>query len=152
MLKQHTNKAIREQAFTYFGTQNTKRNELIIERLGKVTSLKGNLANGETVFTLHCAACHKLGKIGNSAGPNLSALGDKTPRSLLTAILNPNEAMEDRFITYSLTTNENAQFTGMITNEGANSITLMDLNGQNRQILRTKITVSYTHLRAHETG
>ena len=139
LLKQHTNKAIREQAFTYFGIQNTKRNELIIERLEKVTSLKGNSANGETVFTLHCAACHKLGKIGNSAGPNLSALGDKTPRSLLTAILNPNEAMEDRFITYSLTTNENAQFTGMITNEGANSITLMDLNGQNRQILRTKI-------------
>ena len=139
LLKQHTNQAIKEQAIKYFGTQNTKRNQLVIERLPKITKLKGNSSSGETIFTLHCAACHKLGNSGNSAGPNLSALGDKTPRSILTAILNPNEAMEDRFNVYSLTTNENSQFIGMIINEGANSITLMDLNGQKSRVLRSNI-------------
>ena len=139
LLKQHTNKTIKEQAKKYFGAQNPKRNQLIIKRLPKVTELKGNSSSGEAIFTLHCAACHKLGNSGNSYGPNLSALGDKTPHSILTAILNPNEAMEDRFNVYSLTTIDNAQYTGMIINESANGITLMDLNGQQSKILRSNI-------------
>ena len=139
LLKQHENQRISEQAKKYFGVQNTKRNQLVIERLSKVTNLKGNSSSGETVFTLHCAACHKLGNSGNAAGPNLSALGDKTPKSILTAILNPNEAMEDRFNVYSLITNENSQFIGMIINEDANSITLMDLNGKQIRLLRSNI-------------
>jgi putative heme-binding domain-containing protein len=144
LLKQHTNQTIKEQAKKYFGEQNTKRNQLVIERLPKVAKLKGNNSSGETIFTLHCAACHKLGNSGNPAGPNLSALGDKTPRSILTAILNPNEAIEDRFNAYSLTTNENSQFIGMIINEGANSITLMDLNGQQNRLLRSDIKTLFS--------
>ncbi|HIL72953.1 MAG TPA: dehydrogenase, partial [Verrucomicrobia bacterium] len=82
---------------------------------------------------------HNLGGNGNAAGPDLASLGDKTPRALLTAILNPNKAVEDRFVIYSVTTKAGAGIAGMITGESANSITLMDLTGQTRQLLRTDI-------------
>ena len=39
----------------------------------------------------------------------------------------------------TLATKDGTQLAGMITNEGANSVTLMDLNGQQRQILRANI-------------
>ena len=54
LLKQHTNKTIKEQAKKYFGAQNPKRNQLIIERLPKVTELKGN-SSLEKRFLLYIA-------------------------------------------------------------------------------------------------
>ncbi|MEE2947723.1 MAG: PVC-type heme-binding CxxCH protein [Verrucomicrobiota bacterium] len=139
LLKQHTNKKIRKRAAAHFGQKNTQRNQLMADRLEKVNPLKGDAAAGESLFTTHCAACHKLGNTGNAAGPDLAAIADKSPRALLTAILNPNQAVEDRFSVYSLSTKDNTQLAGMITDEGANSVTLMDLNGQKRQVLRTDI-------------
>ena len=47
--------------------------------------------------------------------------------------------MEDRFNVYSLTTIEKTQYTGMIINESANGITLMDINGQQNKVLRNNI-------------
>ena len=108
-------------------------------RLAKVNPLTGLASSGETLFATHCAACHNLGGNGNAAGPDLASLGDKTPRALLTAILNPNKAVEDQFMIYAVTTREGAGLAGMITGESANSITLMDLTGQQRQLLRTNI-------------
>ena len=139
LLKQHSNKTIREQAAAHFGRQNTQRDQLVTDRLAKMSPLKGDGAAGELLFATHCAACHKLGNTGNAAGPDLAAIADKSPRALLTAILNPNQAVEDRFSVYALATKDGTQLAGMITNEGANSVTLMDLNGQQRQILRANI-------------
>ena len=109
------------------------------QRLAKVNPLTGLATSGETLFATHCAACHNLGGNGNAAGPDLASLGDKTPRALLTAILNPNKAVEDQFVIYAVTKREGAGLAGMITAESANSITLMDLTGQQRQLLRTNI-------------
>ena len=139
LLKQHSNAEVRKQSAKFFGQQNTQRDKLVAERLTAVNPLTGGSAAGEQLFTTHCAVCHKLGNIGNAAGPDLAAVADKTPRAMLTAILNPNQAVEDRFSVYALTTNEDTQLAGMITNEGANSVTLMDLNGQQRQVLRADI-------------
>lgn len=139
LLKQHPNAEVRKQSAKFFGQQNTQRDKLVAERLTAVNPLTGDSAVGEQLFTTHCAVCHKLGNIGNAAGPDLAAVADKTPRAMLTAILNPNQAVEDRFSVYALTTNEDTQLAGMITSEGANSVTLMDLNGQQRQVLRADI-------------
>ncbi|MDP7049186.1 MAG: FG-GAP-like repeat-containing protein [Verrucomicrobiota bacterium] len=139
LLKQHSNKTIRGQATAHFGRQNTQRDLLVADRLAKVNSLKGDAASGELLFTTHCTACHKLGNTGNAAGPDLAAITDKSPRALLSAILNPNQAVEDRFSVYALVTKDGTQLAGMISSEGANSVALMDLNGQQRQVLRTNI-------------
>jgi putative heme-binding domain-containing protein len=138
-LTTHRDAKIQNQALELLGHQVSGRDELVAQRLAKVTPLTGLASSGETLFATHCAACHNLGGNGNAAGPNLASLGDKTPRALLTAILNPNKAVEDQFVIYAVTTREGAGLAGMITGESANSITLMDLTGQQRQLLRTNI-------------
>ena len=138
-LTTHRAPKIRSQAIELLGPQATGRDELVAKRLAKVNGFTGSAANGGTLFATHCVVCHNLGGNGNAAGPDLASLGDKTPRALLTAILNPNKAVEDRFVIYSVTTKAGAGIAGMITGESANSITLMDLTGQARQLLRTDI-------------
>ena len=138
-LTTHRAPKIRSQAIELLGPQATGRDELVAKRLAKVNGFTGSAANGGTLFATHCVVCHNLGGNGNLAGPDLASLGDKTPRALLTAILNPNKAVEDRFVIYSVTTKTGAGIAGMITGESANSITLMDLAGQARQLLRADI-------------
>ena len=138
-LTTHRAPKIRSQAIELLGPQATGRDELVAKRLAKVNGFTGSAANGGTLFATHCVVCHNLGGNGNAAGPDLASLGDKTPRALLTAILNPNKAVEDRFVIYSVTTKTGAGIAGMITGESANSITLMDLTGQARQLLRADI-------------
>ena len=138
-LTTHRAPKIRSQAIELLGPQATGRDELVAKRLAKVNGFTGSAANGGTLFATHCVVCHNLGGNGNLAGPDLASLGDKTPRALLTAILNPNKAVEDRFVIYSVTTKAGAGIAGMITGESANSITLMDLTGQARQLLRADI-------------
>ena len=138
-LTTHRAPKIRSQAIELLGPQATGRDELVAKRLAKVNGFTGSAANGGTLFATHCVVCHNLGGNGNLAGPDLASLGDKTPRALLTAILNPNKAVEDRFVIYSVTTKTGAGIAGMITGESANSITLMDLTGQARQLLRADI-------------
>ena len=138
-LTTHRAPKIRSQAIELLGPQATGRDELVAKRLAKVNGFTGSAANGGTLFATHCVVCHNLGGNGNAAGPDLASLGDKTPRALLTAILNPNKAVEDRFVIYSVTTKTGAGIAGMITGESANSITLMDLAGQARQLLRADI-------------
>ena len=138
-LTTHRDAKIQNQALKLLGHQASGRDELVAQRLAKVNPLTGLVSSGETLFATHCAACHNLGGNGNAAGPDLASLGDKTPRALLTAILNPNKAVEDKFVIYAVTMREGAGLAGMITAESANSITLMDLTGQQRQLLRANI-------------
>ncbi|MEC8972685.1 MAG: c-type cytochrome, partial [Verrucomicrobiota bacterium] len=138
-LTTHRNESLRSQAIDLLGRQTTGRSELVAERLAKANGLNGSADNGGKLFALHCAACHSLGGIGNSAGPDLASLGDKSARALFTAILDPNRAVEDRFMLYTATTRDGGVLAGMITDETATSITLMDLAGQQRQLLRGEV-------------
>ena len=138
-LTTHRNKSLRGRAIELLGRQTTGRSELVAKRLAKASGLNGSADNGGKLFALHCAACHSLGGIGNSAGPDLASLGDKSARALFTAILDPNRAVEDRYMLYSATTRSGDGIAGMITDETATSITLMDLAGQQRQLLRGEV-------------
>ncbi|MDP7584279.1 MAG: c-type cytochrome, partial [Verrucomicrobiota bacterium] len=139
-LTTHRNKALRNRAVELLGRQTTSRSELVAGHLVNAGALDGSADKGGTLFALHCAACHSLGGIGNPTGPDLASLGDKSARALFTAILDPNRAVEDRFMVYSATTSEGGGVAGMITGETATSITLMDLAGQQRQLLRSNVS------------
>ena len=86
--------------------------------------LKGDAGRGREVFTKSCAACHRLGDLGQNVGPDLAALGDKSPSTLLIAILDPNRAVEAKYSGYLVETRDDQVLTGIITSETSSSITL----------------------------
>jgi putative heme-binding domain-containing protein len=76
-----------------------------------------------------------LNDTGNAVGPDLASVGDKTPQGLLIAILDPNRAVESRYINYIATTTDDETLTGLLASESATSITLLGPDG-NQQTLR----------------
>jgi putative heme-binding domain-containing protein len=69
----------------------------------------------------------------------LAGLRSKAPQVLLEAILDPNRAVEDKFIAYSATTQDGRSMTGLVQVESGNSITLAAADGQVHTLLRDEI-------------
>jgi len=100
---------------------------------------KGDPAIGAKIFTKTCAACHQLGGIGQHVGPDLGSIADKSTPALLNAILDPNQAVEARYINYTAVTKNGLTFTGLLASETGTSITLVGPDGKSHAILRTEL-------------
>ncbi len=105
------------------------------------TALKsaGDAVKGKAVFARSCSACHRLENTGNPVGPDLAALSNKSAEYLLVAILDPNRAVEARYLAYRAELNDGRVFTGLLSAETGTSITLVELDGKARTILRKNI-------------
>jgi hypothetical protein len=58
---------------------------------------------------------------------------------MLIAILDPNQAVEDRYKSYLAETKSQEDFVGMLVNETGNSVTLVGVNGMTQTILRSDL-------------
>src|SRR5207244_5045125 len=102
-------------------------------------ALAGDPARGRQLFGKTCAACHQLGDLGQQVGPDLASVGDKSPEGLLTAILDPNRAVEARYLNYMAVTKNGLTMTGVLASETGNSVTLLGADGKQQVILRTDL-------------
>lgn len=135
-LLEHRDAAIRTRVTKLFaGLVNADRQK-VIDSYAETLTLKGDAMKGLAVFTKNCSACHKLGEVGNIVGPDLASIGDKSPQGLLIAILDPNRAVEARYVNYSAITRAGLTITGILASETGNSITLLGQDGKAQVILR----------------
>jgi putative membrane-bound dehydrogenase-like protein len=96
--------------------------------------------NGRDVFQRNCTPCHVVDGIGQAnIGPDLQAITDRSPESLITAILDPNRAVEDKFATFLVTSKTGEVMAGAISTETATSLELNLPDGLQRSILRKDI-------------
>lgn len=133
------NTAVRTRAENIFkDATNTNRNA-VIAKFSPALKLKGDPAKGRESFTAVCSVCHQLDGIGRHIGPDLTALSDHSSIALLTGILDPNRAIEDKFLLYSITLKKGESLAGMIIDESGGSLTLQILDGSQRSLLRSEI-------------
>src|SRR5262249_32898511 len=111
----------------------------VLERHQPVLSMEADASAGQAVFAKRCAVCHRLRGAGHEVGPNLASLTDYSPKSLLTAILDPNRAIEAKYLDYVAVTSAGLTYTGMLANETGNSVTLLGQEGKQQTILRTDL-------------
>src|SRR5207253_10331868 len=102
----------------------------VIDAHQSVLNLKGDWNRGLKILTKTCASCHQLGGVGHPVGPDLASVGDKSPQGLLTAILDPNRAVEARYINYVAVTKNGLTMTGVLASETGNSVTLIGPDGK----------------------
>lgn len=138
-LLQHANPATRKLAEATFGAAiNPQRGKVVLE-YQKALAMKGDHARGKPLFESLCAACHKLRGQGGEIGPNLDALTDRAPGSLLTAILDPSRMVEPKFAAYLVVTRSSATHLGFLAEETTTSITLKAADGVKHSVLRSEI-------------
>jgi len=94
---------------------------------------------GEVVFRQHCANCHKAHGIGYAVGPDLTAESQRSKETLVRDVLAPSESIASGYTTYVVTTTSGQTFTGLIANETANSLELVEAGGKRTTILRKDI-------------
>ncbi|WP_437205791.1 PVC-type heme-binding CxxCH protein [Planctomicrobium sp. SH664] len=99
----------------------------------------GNSALGKELFTKHCAACHRAEGLGRDVGPDLDSITDRSKDFLVTSILDPNAAVDRRYATYSAVLTDGRVYTGILTSESENSISLKEAEGVKRDIPRSEI-------------
>ncbi len=119
--------------------KSTSTRKEVVERFADVPSLPSDAERGKQIFVKHCASCHRFGDEGHHVGPDLAALSNRSPSTLLTSILDPNRAVEDKYVEYSVATTGGQQFSGLLTSENAASIRLTMADGKQQDVLRNEI-------------
>jgi putative membrane-bound dehydrogenase-like protein len=138
-LLDHSSADVRRRAAKLFADALNPDRQKVIDSYQSVLMLSGDAKHGAQVFSKNCATCHQLGGVGNAVGPDLASLGDKSPQALLIAVLDPNRAVEARYVGYTATTKGGRVFTGVLASETGNSITLIGPDGKKEVILRSDL-------------
>jgi putative heme-binding domain-containing protein len=135
----HADEGVKEMAKKVFGAKAGSR-VAVVERVGKeVMALKGDVARGAVVFEKSCAACHRLNGVGHAVGPDLAAVTDRSVTGLLTAILDPNAAINGQFVAYNVETTDERSLSGVIAEENAAGLVIAMGNGIQEAVKRSEI-------------
>jgi putative membrane-bound dehydrogenase-like protein len=136
-LLNHGDAGVRQRSARFL-EPNTEDRAALVQRLGTRLS-QGDSTIGRGLFQEHCASCHQFRGDGYEVGPNLEMLTDRSPEALLIAILDPNRAVEDRYLAYTATTRDGREFTGVLAAELPASVTLRNAAGAEEVILRDNL-------------
>jgi putative heme-binding domain-containing protein len=137
-LSQHTDRSIRDRAAKLFSATAPDRQALLKGYAG-VEKLTGNRDRGFGLYRQHCATCHRLGGEGKAVGPDLGTLSNKSVPALVEAILDPNRAVEARYVSYTALTKTDREVSGIIASESANNLTLRATDGREETLLRAEL-------------
>ncbi|CAA9408028.1 MAG: hypothetical protein AVDCRST_MAG64-2125, partial [uncultured Phycisphaerae bacterium] len=138
-LVEHADEAVRGRAGKLFAGSINPDRQKVIDAYVAALELPGDAARGREFFAAVCAACHRVGDLGAAVGPDLLALSDRSPEYYLVHILDPNRAVEGKFVNYVAQTAKGETLAGVLTGETGNSVTLAGPTGEPRTILRTDL-------------
>ncbi|MBS0205513.1 MAG: HEAT repeat domain-containing protein [Planctomycetes bacterium] len=138
-LLDHKTKSVADRAARVLSVNlNSNRAKLVADYLPIVRE-GGDAQLGRQLFQKMCSQCHKLGEVGHAVGPDLASLTDKSPDAMLTAVLDPNRAVETKYLTFTAITKAGVTHTGLMAAETAGSLTLRAAEGKEITLLRSEI-------------
>jgi len=138
-LLRHKNQTIAKRASALLAVTAAGNRVEAVAAYRSAVGLAGDPSRGQAIFATNCSSCHALNGQGHAVGPDLTAMRAKSPEDFLVAILDPNAAIEPRFINYQIDTRDGRSLLGVVNAESANSLTLVQGGGLEEKILRTDI-------------
>jgi len=131
---------IKALALELFGQAASDRSELVARYLSETAELEGDPERGRLVYErATCAACHRIGDLGFAVGPSLDDVRIKPDEALISDILDPNRAIEERWVGLTVETQGGRLLAGLVEAEDAESITLTLPGGINESVPRSEI-------------
>ncbi len=111
----------------------------VLKTYAAVLETKGDAKRGLEIFRKNCATCHRVAGVGVDVGPDIADTRTKTLAMLLNDILNPNAAIDNNFVQYTVIAKSGKSSTGLIASETSTSLTLKRAENQTETILRSDI-------------
>jgi putative membrane-bound dehydrogenase-like protein len=124
-LRQHEDETIRRRAEQRFADRPISSLDQLDKYLQALQS-PGEASRGREVFVRHCAGCHRWKDQGQAVGPDLASYQQKPAEAIVIAVLDPNQAIDPRYVNYNATTVDGRTFSGIIQQETATALTLAD--------------------------
>ncbi|MEX2114687.1 MAG: PVC-type heme-binding CxxCH protein [Pirellulales bacterium] len=131
--------AIRQRAKKLLAQALPAERQRVLDDYRAALDLQADPLAGKESFVRHCATCHRLAGIGVDVAPDISDSRVKLPAQLLVDILNPNQAIDNNYASYTVVMLDGAVYTGIIAAETAGSITLRQPENKSLDLLRTDI-------------
>ncbi|MFO1460669.1 MAG: PVC-type heme-binding CxxCH protein [Verrucomicrobiota bacterium] len=93
-----------------------------------------DLGRGQVLFQSTCAGCHSVRGDGTGFGPSLSGSRNRTTEAVLTAVLDPNQAVESAFRIYHVETADGESYDGFFGEETPDALTVRFAGGTQQVI------------------
>ncbi|MGE0446464.1 MAG: c-type cytochrome [Vicinamibacterales bacterium] len=101
---------------------------------------RGDAANGERLFRVHCASCHRVNASGGRLGPDLSRIGAARSREvLLLRIRRGAEGFRAGFAPVTITPESGPPIQGVKKNEDLFSVQILDTRERIQGFERDKV-------------
>lgn len=130
---------LKARALAVFGEDAGGNRQAVIDAYRAAATDTGDEAAGAVVFRRACATCHRLNDTGHEVGPDLAALTDKAPMSLLVAILDPNRTFESPHAEFLVHAADGRVVQGLVAAETSTGVTLLGPEGRRETLLRADI-------------
>jgi putative membrane-bound dehydrogenase-like protein len=99
----------------------------------------GNPQVGKALFLTRCGACHKLFGEGGTLGMDLTAANRKDRYYMLTHIVDPSVFIRKEYMTVEARTRDGRVVTGLMAEEDAASLTLVDANYRKTKLAKSDV-------------
>jgi putative heme-binding domain-containing protein len=115
-----------------------------IRRIAEVRGIlvegdKGKADRGRPVFKENCAVCHRLFDEGEQIGPELTGSERGNLDFLLTSMVDPSASIRKEYQAQSVALKDGRVLSGLVAEESASTITLVDSNRQRTVVPRDQI-------------
>ncbi len=138
-LKEHRDEGVRSLAAKLLVTEVPAERKAVLADYQAALALTPDSRGGKNLFRQHCATCHHIGDVGVDVAPDISDSRVKSPDQLLTDILNPNQAIDNNYVSYTVAMADGNVHTGLIAAETASSVTLRQPENKTLTLLRVDI-------------
>lgn len=139
-LAEHPQPEVRQRAKTHLASLVPADRQKVLADYQVALTLSADPKRGRFVFEKNCATCHKIDTLGVNVGPDIGDYSrTKTAEQLLGDIIQPNRAIDNNFLSYTVQTKAGQTETGILASESSTSITLRQADGKTLAILRSEI-------------
>ena len=138
-LLEHADAEIRSMAQQVWSVTAPASRAAIIKDYQAIYGMTGNIENGRAVYVKRCANCHALEGLGHAVGPNLGEARNKPWSALLVALLDPNQAVDQRYVTYTAVGADGRTHQGILSAETDEAITLKAAEAKTTTIARADL-------------
>ena len=101
----------------------------VMDQMKDALEMAGSVQEGRIVFSEQCGQCHIFGNEGQDVGPVLTEISRKSKASLLHDILDPNAAVDTKYINHILKTADGQTHIGIVSSETDREITIRKMGG-----------------------
>jgi putative heme-binding domain-containing protein len=99
----------------------------------------GDARSGQRLFLRQCGACHQLFGAGGDLGMDLTAANRTDRMYLLTHIVDPGVFIRKEYMSHQVGTRSGRVVTGLIVEQDASALTIVDANLQRTRIPRSDV-------------